>query len=254
VVISNTAGAHPASRGTPQGHPRISRFLGLPIKVKDRVVGFIGLANKFSPYTNEDAEFFQPLLDALAGLFYAVDLEQARAEAEEKLRKLAMTDPLTGLFNRRAFIEQCEDMAKDHCSIFVVLIDIDHFKNVNDTYGHDAGDCALKQTADIISDAISDGDIVARLGGEEFAMVIRGECEREAKKRLDSLRKRIAATKMSYKKDTLQLTVSMGVTFVDDGFNMDFSALLSLADQALYDAKANGRDRIEWAPFTKKAV
>lgn len=59
---------------------------------------------------------------------------------------------------------------------------------------------------------------------------------------------------MSYKKDTLQLTVSMGVTFVDDGFNMDFSALLSLADQALYDAKANGRDRIEWAPFTKKAV
>ena len=254
VVISNTAGAHPASKGTPQGHPRISRFLGLPIKVKDRVVGIIGLANKFSPYTNEDAEFFQPLLDALAGLFYAVDLEQARAEAEEKLRKLAMTDPLTGLFNRRAFIEQCEDMAKDHCSIFVVLIDIDHFKNVNDTYGHDAGDCALKQTADIISDAISDGDIVARLGGEEFAMVIRGECEREAKKRLDSLRKRIAATKMSYKKDTLQLTVSMGVTFVDDGFNMDFSALLSLADQALYDAKAKGRDRIEWAPFTKKAV
>lgn len=251
VVISNTAGTHPASKGTPQGHPRISRFLGLPIKVKERVVGIIGLANKFSAYSSEDAEFFQPLLDALAGLFYAVDLEQARADAEEKLRKLAMTDSLTGLYNRRAFIEQCENMAKEHCSIIVVLIDIDHFKSVNDTFGHDAGDCALKQTSGILSDFVSDGELVARLGGEEFGVVMRDLNKIQAQKRLELLRKRVEAKKMRYKKDTLKVTVSMGATSVDDGFDMDFSALLSLADQALYDAKTNGRNRIEWRPCNK---
>ena len=124
ITISNVSGGHPNAKGVPKGHPRISRFLGLPIKVKDRVVGMIGLANKFDVYSEEDAEFLQPLLDALAGLFYAVELEEARAVAEEKLRHLAMTDSLTGLFNRRAFLDECIKVSDYHGRGCVAIVDI----------------------------------------------------------------------------------------------------------------------------------
>ena len=244
VTISNTSGSHPNSKGVPQGHPRISRFLGLPIKVKDRVVGTIGLANKFEPYTVEDADFLQPLLDALAGLFYAVELEEARAIAEEKLRKLAMTDSLTGLYNRRAFVDKCHQLSAQSNRVSVAVIDIDHFKKVNDTYGHDAGDQALISVAHLIEEYYVEPDIVSRLGGEEFAIVAISDNRRDEERRFNKLREAVEKTEVKYKKDTISVTISIGAVFAEDSLNLDFSGLLSKADKLLYIAKKNGRNQV----------
>ena len=244
VTISNTSGSHPNSKGVPKGHPRISRFLGLPIKVKDRVVGMIGLANKFEPYTIEDAKFLQPLLDALAGLFYAVELEDARAIAEEKLRKLAMTDSLTGLFNRRAFVDKCHQLSAQSNRVSVAVIDIDHFKNVNDTYGHDAGDQALISVANLIEEYYVAPDIVSRLGGEEFAIVAISDNKKDEERRFNKLREAVEKTEVKYKTDTISVTISIGAVFAEDSLNVDFSGLLSKADKLLYTAKKNGRNQV----------
>lgn len=244
MTISNVAGSHPHSRGVPAGHPRISRFLGLPISVKERVVGMIGLANKFEPYTHADADFLQPLLDALAGLFYAVELEDARAVAEEKLRRLAMTDSLTGLYNRRAFVEKCQALTHEDKQVSVAVIDIDHFKKVNDTYGHDAGDQALIAVANLIDEFYVEPDIVSRLGGEEFAIVSVFETRDQEVERLNRLREAIEKCKVQYKKDSISLTISIGAMFVDSTYHVDFSHLLSQADKLLYQAKTTGRNRV----------
>ncbi|MFZ8199699.1 sensor domain-containing diguanylate cyclase [Alteromonas portus] len=244
VTISNTSGSHPNSKGVPQGHPRISRFLGLPIKVKERVVGMIGLANKFEPYTVDDATFLQPLLDALAGLFYAVELEDARAVAEEKLRKLAMTDSLTGLYNRRAFVDKCHQLSLQSNRVSVAVIDIDHFKKVNDTYGHDAGDQALISVAHLIEEFYVEPDIVSRLGGEEFAIVAISDNKKDEERRFNKLRVAVEKTEVKYKKDTIFVTISIGAVYAEDSLNIDFSGLLSKADKLLYTAKKAGRNRV----------
>ena len=244
VTISNTSGSHPNSKGVPQGHPRISRFLGLPIKVKERVVGMIGLANKFEPYTVDDATFLQPLLDALAGLFYAVELEDARAVAEEKLRKLAMTDSLTGLYNRRAFVDKCHQLSGQSNRVSVAVIDIDHFKKVNDTYGHDAGDQALISVAHLIEEFYVEPDIVSRLGGEEFAIVAISDNKKDEERRFNKLREAVEKTEVKYKKDTIFVTISIGAVYAEDSLNIDFSGLLSKADKLLYTAKKAGRNRV----------
>ncbi len=248
VIIANSPKNHPASRGTPKGHPRINRFLGLPIKIKDRVVGMIGLANKFESYKPSDAEFFQPFVDALAGLFYAVDLERARADAEERLRKLAMTDPLTGLLNRRSFLDECNRIAQTHKQTAVAIVDIDYFKSINDTYGHDAGDYALKEIANITQSICNEHGVVARLGGEEFAIVLVDKTPNEADQIFESLRETINSTQFNYKTDRISLTISIGVSYTMDSFEVDFSAYLSVADQALYEAKSIGRNRVCWQP------
>ncbi len=246
ITISNVSGGHPNAKGVPKGHPRISRFLGLPIKVKDRVVGMIGLANKFDVYTEEDAEFLQPLLDALAGLFYAVELEEARAVAEEKLRHLAMTDSLTGLFNRRAFLDECIKVSDYHGRGCVAIVDIDHFKKVNDTYGHDAGDQALITVARKIAKHNQPPNVVARLGGEEFALVVLGKEKSEISAQLEALRVAVEETIVNYKSDTINLSISIGATFIEDTYGADFSALLSIADKSLYEAKEQGRNQVVW--------
>ena len=248
VIISNTPKTHPASRGTPKGHPRINRFLGLPVKIKDEVVGMIGLANKFEFYKASDAAFFQPFLDALAGLFYAVDLETARAEAEEKLRMLAMTDPLTGLLNRRAFLDECNLISQTHQQAAIAIIDIDYFKSVNDTYGHDAGDYALKEVASLTRSFCSEDGVVARLGGEEFAIVLVNKSPNEVNSIFESLREAINTTQLAYKNDRINITISTGVSYTSDCFDIDFSTYLSVADQALYEAKSSGRNRTCWQP------
>jgi diguanylate cyclase (GGDEF)-like protein/PAS domain S-box-containing protein len=246
VTISNVSGTHPNSKGVPPGHPRISRFLGLPIKIKDKVVGMIGLANKFDVYTNEDAEFLQPLLDALAGLFYAVELEDARAIAEDKLRHLAMTDSLTELYNRRAFLDECQKLSSQHHQGCVAIVDIDDFKKVNDRYGHDAGDQALISVAKKIAKQNQAPNFVARFGGEEFAIFLKGENKGDTHTQLEALRIAVEEESVLYKEDIIKLSISIGATFVKDTFEADFSVLLSLADKALYRAKEQGRNQVVW--------
>jgi diguanylate cyclase (GGDEF)-like protein len=128
----------------------------------------------------------------------------------------------------------------------VAIVDIDHFKKVNDTYGHDAGDQALIAVARKIAKHNQAPNVVARLGGEEFAIVMLGDSKDNINKQLEALRISVEEGIVTYKTDTMNLSISIGATFVEDTYDADFSALLSLADKSLYKAKEQGRNQVVW--------
>ena len=246
LLISNEPASHPASKGTPVGHPKIFRFLGLPIMLKDGLVGMIGLANKLADYTAADAAFLQPLSDALAGLFYAVEQEQARVRAEEQLKNLAMTDPLTGIPNRRAFIEHCARLKNSPTGYVLAILDIDHFKRVNDTYGHAAGDEVIKLIGHKLQFCLRSDDYSARLGGEEFALLIEHTEIDMVHLLLENLRLEISAEVVHTADADVSVTVSIGARYVPAGEVEDLHLQMADADVALYKAKENGRDCLMW--------
>ncbi len=246
LVISNEPASHPASKGTPAGHPKIFRFLGLPIMLKEGLVGMIGLANKFSDYSSADAAFLQPLCDALAGLFYAVEQEQARVRAEEQLKNLAMTDPLTGIPNRRAFIEHCARLKNSPTGYVLAILDIDHFKKVNDTYGHATGDEMIRMIGRKLQYCLRSDDYGARLGGEEFALLIEHTEVDQVHLLLDNLRLEISTEVVHAAEADVSVTVSIGARYVPAGEVEDLHLQMADADVALYKAKENGRDCLMW--------
>ena len=248
TVISNERGKHPASKGTPKGHPRISKFLGLPIKLNGELVGMIGLANKFFDYTEEDAKFLQPLVDSLAGLYYAVKLDKERQEAENKLLELAMTDTLSGLPNRRAFMEKAAEVGEISFPYLIGMVDIDNFKSINDTYGHDAGDKAIKLIAYTIKDALRSDDFTARMGGEEFAFVLLDATHGSSSALIETIRESISNLEITLsEKEKIHLTVSIGVKAVlPEMEKMSITAHLNDADKALYEAKHTGKNKVVW--------
>lgn len=246
LVISNEPASHPAAEGAPGGYPKIFRFLGLPIMLKDGLVGMIGLANKFSDYSAADAAFLQPLCDALAGLFYAVEQEQARVRAEEQLKNLAMTDPLTGIPNRRAFIEHCARLKNSPTGYVLAILDIDHFKRVNDTYGHATGDEVIKLIGRKLQFCLRSDDYSARLGGEEFALLIEHTEIDMVHLLLENLRLEISAEVVHTADADVSVTVSIGARYVPAGEVEDLHLQMADADVALYKAKENGRDCLMW--------
>jgi diguanylate cyclase (GGDEF)-like protein len=246
IVISNEENTHKASKGTPSGHPPIKRFLGLPIKVNNQLFGMIGLANKKKPYTLKDAEFLQPLLESLGGLFYAVDQEKARAKAENKLKQMAMTDALSGLNNRRAFMEHCRTIDKSSNLIFA-MIDIDHFKQVNDTYGHAAGDNVIKVLGATMQEVVGSKHFLSRMGGEEFSVLLQDMTPENVHDLLHKLKNTIKDTPIVTGDDghIINITISIGVSAYSHELEAADTAIIQ-ADKALYKAKKNGKDRVEW--------
>ncbi|MBM6551533.1 diguanylate cyclase [Marinomonas ostreistagni] len=243
TVISNKPNSHHASRGTPSGHPPIYRFMGLPIQQQGGLVGMVGLANKFSDYTQEDAAFLRPLLDALAGLFYAIELEKARIAAEDQLTRMAMTDALTGLHNRRAFIDHTASLSAEE-PIFFAMLDIDFFKQVNDTYGHDMGDKVIKSLTHAMQEVLGDEHFIARMGGEEFAVVLHGLDKVGAEALLEALRLRVAERSIAIDEGHIAITISIGVA---PHSTHSADQTLNQADHALYKAKETGRNKLVWS-------
>jgi diguanylate cyclase (GGDEF)-like protein len=158
------------------------------------------------------------------------------------LQDLATRDFLTGLPNRRSFLEQSEKhIARSGGDVTVAMIDIDHFKHINDSHGHDAGDAALVAVANLIGAHAREGDVVARFGGEEFCVLARGLDEEEAVAYFQALCGSIAALEIPFRQRVLSLTVSIGICH---RAGRDLYALLSEADRQLYLAKAAGRNRV----------
>ncbi|MYL23124.1 diguanylate cyclase [Halomonas alkaliantarctica] len=175
----------------------------------------------------------------------------SRKEMEEQLRTLAMRDPLTGLFNRRSFMETMDSeygrvKRHDDYHTSILMLDIDHFKQVNDTYGHAAGDEILKHFARTISDTLRENDVFGRLGGEEFAILL-PDTEREGSAYVaEKVRAAIAAMRVQAAGETISITTSVGIAMLSANDKRPDGAL-ARADAALYHAKQHGRNRVEQA-------
>jgi diguanylate cyclase (GGDEF)-like protein len=171
------------------------------------------------------------------------DLEE---EYQRRLVEAALRDPLTGLYNRRHFDERLGaelSAARRHGTpLTLMIVDVDHFKNINDTHGHLAGDAVLKQVADVLQAAMRKEDIVARFGGEEFVVIARSTDLEGARRFAERIRGQIEQRVCNFEQLELKVTASIGIAELDaDGGAQD---LLDAADRALYQAKAGGRNAI----------
>jgi diguanylate cyclase (GGDEF)-like protein/PAS domain S-box-containing protein len=173
-----------------------------------------------------------------------------RKQLENQLQKLANTDPLTHLFNRRVFLEKlAQELARlARCttqSAALLMIDLDYFKRINDTYGHAMGDEVLRRFAYIVRKTSRVIDIPARLGGEEFAILLPNTTQNEAMTIAERLRRQVADIAISHEKGLVNVTISIGGVALSAN-EVDNDVVLSHADTALYEAKDAGRNQCRW--------
>jgi len=176
----------------------------------------------------------------------------------KRMERIASIDTLTQVYSRWFFMESClleiKRAWKEKNNLTFVLIDIDHFKNVNDTYGHPAGDCVLKSTANILKKMLRGGDLIGRYGGEEFAILLPNTNASGAQMLAERLREEVAATVTLYEGIHIETTISIGVASATFGSTSEpinsehiLKTLLKISDQALYEAKEHGRNQVRTA-------
>jgi diguanylate cyclase (GGDEF)-like protein len=188
-----------------------------------------------------------PTLIAPLMSWWAFDLVLKVERAHEQLRVLSTIDPLTGIFNRRYFMDRLReeiDRAKRYGTSFAVaFIDVDNFKRINDEHGHLSGDDILQQLTRICAEHVREIDTLARIGGEEFALLLPQTPPAEAERLVERLRASVAATRAKIGDGWLDVTVSIGLT--NSSLDMlDVNGILRRADEALYDAKRQGKNRL----------
>ncbi|MFE8069430.1 diguanylate cyclase [Marinobacteraceae bacterium S3BR75-40.1] len=171
-------------------------------------------------------------------------------EANQELARIATTDPLTGLMNRRSFFEVgARELARiqrqDGLSC-VVMLDLDHFKQINDTYGHSVGDRVLVSISRIFRQELRASDLAARLGGEEFGLLLPDTSLDQARSLVERVRRQVADNEFATGDEVLSLTLSAGIAPCDRN-SRGLESVLQQADRALYEAKRNGRNRVALA-------
>lgn len=251
-VIANNPMEDHRSGGLPKGHPPLRAYLGLPIYSGSKLLGMAGIANRKGGYDEDLAEEIKPLLNALGTLIAAHQNNEIRIRAEEnlfrtqqQLKEMATSDPVTGLANRYMVVQQLErlfELAGKGENLSLLFIDVDHFKQVNDTHGHELGDQVLRHIADAIADTLRPMDTVGRYGGEEFLVGLPGCSESDALKIGERVRQAVAAAVFTLEDGaSLALSVSIGVAGSMDGW-ADLSELIKSGDHAMYEAKRQGRN------------
>jgi diguanylate cyclase (GGDEF)-like protein len=173
--------------------------------------------------------------------------ETRRASAHQQLQQMARTDALTGVANRGSFQQSLEQSIREaqrsEAKLVLVILDVDHFKVVNDQYGHDAGDQALRHICNSLSQRLRNTDTLGRLGGEEFGLLLRNTENNAAETLVEMLREQIASTPLVYGEQQISLTVTFGMAeWPSDGQTAE--QLYHCADQRLYRGKALGRNRL----------
>ncbi len=165
----------------------------------------------------------------------------------EELQRLAWTDTLTLTSNRRALMdalaEEYRGARRYEHPLTILMMDLDHFKAVNDRYGHEAGDSALRSSADAIRPLLRDTDHFARMGGEKFAILLPETDLAEGSQIAERLRRAVAGARVPSSQRTFSITVSIGVAEMH-AHDAGGESILNRVDRALYEAKAEGRDRV----------
>ncbi|MBC8507060.1 MAG: diguanylate cyclase [Chloroflexi bacterium] len=180
-----------------------------------------------------------------------LDLEQKLKGAHEKMRDLAMHDELTGIWNRRAFYShaaaELERNRRENLFLSIIMLDIDHFKSVNDRFGHLVGDQALKMVVDTLKNNLRQYDRVGRWGGEEFIVFLPSTTLDEAAKIAERLRVDIAAAELPLSDSDdaiLQVQISLGVASITGDQDVSLDSLVDRADEMMYQAKEEGRNQV----------
>jgi diguanylate cyclase (GGDEF)-like protein len=179
-----------------------------------------------------------------------------KERSDEETTRLATTDPLTGVFNRRTFIELAEQefarARRTNTALSLMMLDLDHFKRVNDTYGHLVGDEVLVAFTRLVRECVRRGDLVVRYGGEEFCVLLPATPLAAATALAERIRKTTASTLPTAL--PFRVTVSIGLTTYSGGEHTVLSDLLARADEALYRAKDEGRDRVIALPLIERGT
>jgi two-component system cell cycle response regulator len=231
---------------------RLRSTLAIPFTLEPRQTGvfFLRTGPHESPLTREDQEFAQIVVaTAATAIRRARVVDGTRAE-NVRLEALSRTDPLTAVENRRALMErlraELERTQRYEGTLSVLMIDIDHFKQVNDSVGHMMGDEVLRRVAAVLQREARGADAVARFGGEEFVVVLPATTSEGAVTFAERVRAKIAAEPPLGGADYgwLRISVSIGVATTTDGAVIAPDELIALADEALYRAKSDGRNRV----------
>ncbi|PHS22980.1 MAG: diguanylate cyclase [Methylophaga sp.] len=226
-------------------HAELKSVAILPLKRRNKLIGSLNLGSRKS-------DRFQPnigtlFLEHLTAVISAC-IENARLQ--ERIKQLGLLDPLTGLNNRRFFDQRIAEEVtlarRNNSPLSCLFIDLDHFKQVNDTHGHHAGDLALKQASHIFSDSMRTSDVLARYGGEEFVIILADTDSDTAYDIAERIRITIANTDFDINaSEPLTLTLSIGLATMNENTRITTtSQLLESADQAVYAAKTLGRNRV----------
>jgi diguanylate cyclase (GGDEF)-like protein len=222
-------------------------FISMPLKLNGRTIGVINIADKITGeiFKEEDLR----LLTSIAA-YASVAIERSKFyHKTEELKKISITDSLTGLLNRRYFqeriSEEVERSRRHHLPLSLIMIDIDNFKAVNDTYGHLVGDETLKIMARTLRNCIRTIDVAARYGGEEFTVILPQTTKSDAVVIAERICKEIGRLDFPFEQVVPRLTVSVSLglaTFPEDADSLD--ELIRNTDIALYQAKAEGKNRV----------
>ncbi|HOP75114.1 MAG TPA: sensor domain-containing diguanylate cyclase [Bacillota bacterium] len=218
-----------AFAGTP-----VKSLFAYPLIIEDEtIVGAVVVADyQVKNISEEESQIMVSIThQASIALQNAIQLEQEKRKAD--------TDGLTGLYNRRYFNEIIEDAVRRDRTLSLIMIDVDNFKKYNDTFGHPAGDQLLKKVAGVIVEAVREGDIVARYGGEEMAVILRNCANALAMQIAESIRRSVE----QLKDVQAPVTVSLGVATLPQ-HAVDVKGLIEYADKSLYEAKHTGKNRV----------
>lgn len=221
------------------GGDHIHGWMGVSLILHGEIIGYLSISSsEIHAYSDEDAALAQTFANQAA-----IAIENARLFKEVQI--LAITEPLTGLYNRRRFYNLAETEFKRSFRykrpLSIVMLDIDYFKRVNDTYGHPVGDQVLIALADCCKKKVRGADLAARYGGEEFVLLLPETNLFSAEALAERLRLEIAAIRIPNDRGDVQITVSLGVACLDEGCE-NIEELLRRCDQALYLAKEGGRN------------
>jgi two-component system, cell cycle response regulator len=255
VVLVRDVQTDPLYRGVredwmAEGRPvQTSSAVALRFSLRERPAGvfFLRTTSDDPPLNETDVQFAEEvIIAAVAALERAYDLENA-VLGQEQMRHLAETDPLTNCFNRRALMEKLEqemDRAARYATMLTgMMVDIDNFKQINDTFGHLVGDRVLKQLANLLKREQRSVDIVARYGGEEFVVLLPETTNAESRNFAERILRRVSTHDFGEPGRPVRVTISIGIASYPDERVSDGESLLRLADTHLYRAKSDGRNR-----------
>ncbi len=237
-ILANVPSLDPRFSGSPDWHIPIGQFLAVPAIMSGSIVGLIAVANADHPYEERDLE----AVERLATL-YAIAVHRTRTE--DALRELSLVDDLTGLYNRRAFMALAEQQVKianrTRKDLSLLFADLDDLKKINDSFGHEEGDRALADAAGVLREAFRESDIIARIGGDEFAVLAIDASDWKPAGLLRRVRERLSAlnadTGRSY-----PLSLSLGVARYDPDKPCTVQEILALADRKMYEDKTSKKN------------